>query len=52
MNTQLSTKFVAIAIALAANITMIGTVSVLFSGQLHAQTLALAQVPGVLGLFS
>ena len=50
MNTQLSSKFVAIAAALAANTAMIGAVSILFSGQAHAHTVALAQISGVFGL--
>jgi hypothetical protein len=52
MTTQLSSKFVAIAVALAVNSTMIGAVAVLFNNQAHAQVVALAHVSSVLGFFA
>jgi hypothetical protein len=52
MNSQLSSKFAAIAVALAVNGTMIGAVAVLFSNQAHAQMAALAHVSSVLGFFA
>ena len=52
MNTQLSSKFAAIAAALAVNGTMIGAVGVLFSSQTHAQMVALAHVAAALGFFA
>jgi len=36
MNKQISSKFVALSVALAVNIAMIGAVAYLFSGQVHA----------------
>jgi hypothetical protein len=52
MHTQLSSKFAAIAVALAVNATMIGAVAVLFSNQALAQMYALAHVSSVLGYFA
>jgi hypothetical protein len=52
MNTQLSSKFAAIAVALAVNGTMIGAVAVLFSNQAHAQMAALAHVTSALGFLA
>jgi hypothetical protein len=52
MNTQISSKFAAIAAALAVNSTMIGAVAVLFGTQAHAQVVALAYIPTALGLFA
>ena len=44
MTTQLSTKFVALAVALIANCMMIGGVAYLFGGRIHtAPVQALAQ---------
>jgi hypothetical protein len=51
MNTQLSSKFAALALALAVNSTMIGAVAVLFNTQAHAQSVALACVSTVAGFF-
>jgi hypothetical protein len=48
MNIQFSSKFAAIAAALAVNSTMIGAVAVLFGTQAHAQ-IALAHVATALG---
>jgi hypothetical protein len=50
MNTQLSTKFAALGIALTLNGMMIGAVAYLFRGSFHAQTVALAHIPAVIGL--
>jgi hypothetical protein len=52
MNMQLSSKFAAIAAALAVNGTMIGAVAVLFSNQAHAQVIAVAHVSSALGFFA
>jgi hypothetical protein len=52
MSTQLSSKFAALALALAVNSTMIGAVAVLFNNQAQAQSVALAQVARVLGFFA
>ena len=52
MNTQLSSKFTAIAVALAVNSTMIGAVAVLFSTPAHAQIVALAHISAALGFFA
>jgi hypothetical protein len=49
MNTLLSSKFAAIAVALAVNGTMIGAIAVLFSSQAHAQLAALAHLTSALG---
>jgi hypothetical protein len=45
MNTQISTKFAALAVALLMNSLIIGGVAYLFNGQLHQHTavLSLAQ---------
>ena len=51
MNTHLSSKFIAIAAALAVNSTMIGAVAVLFGTQAHAQVVAFAHVSSALGFF-
>ena len=48
MKTHFSSKFAALAAALAVNSTMIGCVAVLFGAQAHAQ-IALAHVASVLG---
>ena len=52
MNILLSSKFAAIAAALAVNSTMIGAVAVLFSTQAHAEVVALAHVASALGFFA
>jgi len=52
MNTLLSSKFAALAAALAVNSTMIGAVAVLFSTQAHAQIVALAHLSPSLGFFA
>ena len=52
MNTLLSSKFAAIAAALAINSTMIGAVAVLFSNQAHAHVVVLAHVSSALGFFA
>jgi hypothetical protein len=52
MNTQLSSKFAALALALAVNSTMIGAVTALFNNQAQAQSVALAQVARALGFFA
>jgi hypothetical protein len=52
MNTHLSSKFAAIAAALAVNSTMIGAVAVLFNTQAHSQVVALAHVASVLEFFA
>ncbi len=52
MNKLLSSKFAAIAAALAVNSTMIGAVGVLFSTQAHAHIVALAQLSSSLGFFA
>jgi hypothetical protein len=52
MNTQLSSKFAAIVVALAINSTMIGAVAVLFNNQAQAQVVALAHVSSALGFFA
>jgi hypothetical protein len=51
MNTQASSKFAAIALALAVNSTMIGAVAVLFNSQAQAQAVALARVVTAGGFF-
>jgi len=42
MNTQISTKLAALAIALMMNSLLIGGVAYLFSGQLHQHTAAIS----------
>jgi|HubBroStandDraft_2_1064218.scaffolds.fasta_scaffold639897_1 hypothetical protein len=52
MNTQLSSKLAALAVALAVNSTMIGAVAVLFNNQAQAQSVALAHAARILGFFA
>jgi hypothetical protein len=52
MNTLFTSKFAAIAAALAINSTMIGAVAVLFGSQAHAQVVALVHVASALGFFA
>jgi len=52
MNTQLSSKFAAIALALAVNSTMIGAVAVLFNAQAQAHAVALARIVAAAGFFA
>jgi hypothetical protein len=44
MNTQISTKLAALAVALTINGSMIGTIAYLFNGQLHGHVTATALV--------
>jgi hypothetical protein len=48
MNTQLSTKFVALAAALMMNSLLMGGVAYLFNSQLHPQTAAISLAHSVL----
>lgn len=51
MNTQLSSRFAAIAIAIAVNSTMIGAVAVLFNAHSQAHAVALVRIASATGFF-
>ena len=52
MNTQISTKFAALAVALMMNSLIIGGITYLFNGQLHQNAVVLSVAQAAVTTFS